>query len=115
MGIANDGHWKLAPQEQQQIDIKRAELGTRFCRQCQYCMPCPQDVDIRMTMITQGMYKLWARDVFIEWMGEVVAEAKNCVQCGECEEKCPYQLPIREMIVENIVFYERVAAEHATP
>ena len=34
--------------------------------------------------------------------------ARNCVQCGEC----PYQLPIREMIVENLAFYERVAAEH---
>jgi hypothetical protein len=33
------------------------------------------------------------------------------VQCGECETRCPYQLPIRERIVENVAFYERVAAE----
>jgi predicted aldo/keto reductase-like oxidoreductase len=39
-------------------------------------------------------------------MGEVVDGARNCVQCGECEEKCPYHLPIHEMIEENAAFYE---------
>jgi predicted aldo/keto reductase-like oxidoreductase len=41
-------------------------------------------------------------------MGRVIDGARNCVQCGECEAKCPYQLPIREMIAENIAFYEGV-------
>jgi len=107
-----DGPWELTPQERQQMEDIRAELGTRFCRQCQYCMPCPQGVDIRMLMITQVMWRLWPRDTFTEWMREVVESGRNCIQCGECEDKCPYQLPIREMIVENIEFYERVAAEH---
>jgi len=42
----------------------------------------------------------------------MVESAENCIQCGECEEKCPYHLPIREMIVESIEFYERMAAEY---
>ncbi len=110
--IVDGGHWELTSQERQQIETQRAELGTRFCRQCQYCMPCPEDVNIRMIMITQNMFRLWARDVFIEWMDEVIETGKNCVQCGECEAKCPYQLPIREMIEENITFYDRIATEH---
>lgn len=31
----------------------------------------------------------------------------NCVGCGECEEKCPYGLPIREMMRENIEYHKR--------
>jgi predicted aldo/keto reductase-like oxidoreductase len=112
VAIVESGDWVLTPQELQQIEARRAELGTQFCRQCGYCQPCPEGVSISMVMITQGMWKLWPRETFLEWMGEVIDGARNCVQCGECETKCPYQLPIREMIAENIAFYERVAAEH---
>jgi predicted aldo/keto reductase-like oxidoreductase len=105
-----NGPWELTPQERQKMEDIRARVGTRFCRQCQYCMPCPQGVNIRMLMITQVMWRLWPRDIFTEWMGEVVESGRNCVQCGECEEKCPYHLPIREMIVENIEFYESVSS-----
>ncbi|HSR33594.1 MAG TPA: 4Fe-4S binding protein [Anaerolineae bacterium] len=33
--------------------------------------------------------------------------SQDCIECGECEEKCPYQLPIREMLVEHLELYER--------
>jgi predicted aldo/keto reductase-like oxidoreductase len=110
VAIVESGDWELTPQELQQIEVRRAELGTQFCRQCGYCQPCPEDVQIPMVMITETMWKLWPRETFLEWMGKVIDGARNCVQCGECEAKCPYQLPIREMIAENIAFYERVTA-----
>jgi predicted aldo/keto reductase-like oxidoreductase len=108
VAIVESGGWELTLQELQEIEARRAELGTQFCCQCGYCQPCPEGVQIPMVMITQGMWKLWPRETFLGWMGEVVDGARNCVQCGECEEKCPYQLPIREMITENVAFYERV-------
>jgi predicted aldo/keto reductase-like oxidoreductase len=39
-----------------------------------------------------------------------VKQSENHIECGECEEKCPYHLPIREMIAENIALYERQIA-----
>jgi predicted aldo/keto reductase-like oxidoreductase len=34
-----------------------------------------------------------------------VPQAENCVQCGECEEKCPYHLPIREMMEQHLALF----------
>ena len=113
VSIVEGGDWELTDQERQEMADIRAQVGTRFCRQCRYCQPCPEDVNIHMVMITQGMWRLWPRETFLRSMGKHIDGARNCVQCGECEEKCPYQLPIREMITENIAFYERIAAEHA--
>ena len=97
-----NGSWELTPQEWQQIENIRAALGRRFCQWCGYCMPCPQGVDIPylMNARTIGSYG----EGFFSQVAKAVESAKNCIQCGECEKKCPYNLPIREMIVESIEF-----------
>jgi len=37
-------------------------------------------------------------DVLNGWIGQAAATAENCVRCGECEEKCPYNLEIADHI-----------------
>jgi predicted aldo/keto reductase-like oxidoreductase len=117
-GIVNSEPWELTSQEWGEIEEIRARVGTRFCRRCRYCMPCPQGVEIQALMTLPVLWELWPPELsFSErsigaYIREAVQSAENCVQCGECEEKCPYELPIREMIAEHVAFYERVAAEH---
>jgi predicted aldo/keto reductase-like oxidoreductase len=114
VGIVNSDAWELTPQEQKEIEEIRAKVGTRFCRQCEYCMPCPQGVQYSGVMYLPILWELWPPDWYFSWgyVKHAVETAENCVQCGECEEKCPYGLPIREMIEENIAFHERVATEY---
>ena len=107
-----NGSWKLTSQDLQEMEVVRAGVGTRFCRRCGYCEPCLQEVEIRWLMTLPIGWKLVPREAFFsKRMMGIVETGRNCIQCGECEGKCPYQLPIREMIVENMAFYERVAAE----
>ena len=116
VGIVNSGPWELTPQEQNEIEEIRARVGTRFCRQCEYCMPCPQDVHICGVLYLQTLWDLWPPELYFAehsiggYVRNAVESAKNCAQCGDCEPKCPYQLPIREMIVENLEFYDSVAS-----
>ena len=38
-------------------------------------------------------------------MSENMEKAANCTECGECEDKCPYDLPIKEIIAERSQWY----------
>jgi uncharacterized protein len=105
------GSWELTPDERLDMARVRAELDTRFCRRCDYCQPCPQGVKISTTMSLQSFWKRFPPARFFSGMVAEAAEAaRRCEQCGECEERCPYRLPIREMLTENLAFYDNLKA-----
>jgi len=104
-----EGDWALTPQERGEIQDIRNELGTRFCRRCEYCQPCPQDIPISTVMNIRSFYRRFPPERFFSGrFPQTVEKAKTCLECGDCEERCPYHLPIREMLVENVAFYESV-------
>ena len=81
----------------------REELGKGFCRWCAYCMPCPQGVTIDWVMNAQTMHSYGDR--YYTNTAKAMETAANCVQCAECESKCPYQLPIVDTIAKNVEWY----------
>lgn len=99
----------MTAEERAEMERMRSELGTRFCRRCEYCQPCPQEIRISTVMNVRSFWRRFPADRFKSgWVGQAVERAKECVECGECEERCPYHLPIREMLKENVAFYESV-------
>jgi predicted aldo/keto reductase-like oxidoreductase len=108
VGIVN-GSWELTPQEQHDLERVRSEMDARFCRRCEYCQPCPQEVPISTVMNLRSFWKRFPAERFFGGgLERAVDSARNCAECGECEERCPYHLPIRQMLVENVAFYDRV-------
>lgn len=111
VGILN-GPWELTPQERQALAEVRAEVGTRFCRRCDYCQPCPEKVPISTVMNLGSFWQRFPPERFFSgFVAEAAESARGCAQCGECEERCPFELPIREMIVENLALYDRLRKE----
>jgi predicted aldo/keto reductase-like oxidoreductase len=110
-----NGSWKLTPHDQRRIREIHTKMSPRFCRQCEVCLPCPKGVFIPGVTYLPILYGLWSREWFLSWRYTTNAfnSAKNCDQCGECEKKCPFKLPIREIISENVKFYEKIAKEEA--
>jgi uncharacterized protein len=73
------------------------------CTACRYCMPCPSGVDIPGNFETYNTYFMFQQDPQVKsqyaWIDED-ARAGVCTQCGNCEELCPQQLPIRGLLRE---------------
>ena len=93
--------------EEKQALVRAAEeVGKDFCRSCWYCQPCPEGILIPTVLRQLGYYKRyglkdWARGRYS--MLEI--KPTECAECGECEEKCPYELPIQEMLKESATLF----------
>lgn len=89
----------LSEEELGKIEEVRDVLGTNFCRRCNYCAPCTVGINIPSVFLFAGYlqrYGLgdWARNRY----ATLSVKADACVECGDCETRCPYNLPIREMM-----------------
>ena len=89
----------LTADEQAACQQVRDALGTQFCRRCNYCAPCTVGISIPNCFLFQGYldrYGLagWARERY----DTLKVKAGACIGCGQCESRCPYSLPIREML-----------------
>ena len=89
----------LTPEEKAKFLEVRNALGTNFCRRCNYCQPCSAGINISGAFLFDGYlsrYGLadWARSRY----ATMDKKASDCIGCGACEDRCPYNLPIRQML-----------------
>ena len=68
------------------------------CTGCNYCLPCPEGVDIPgiFSFYNEGkMYDNFSlASVRYSILVKEEERANKCVECGECLEKCPQQIAI---------------------
>lgn len=88
------------------VENERKELAGDFCRGCGYCMPCPAGIKInncaRMSlMIRRASTAAWTSP---EWQAEM-DKIDNCLNCGRCKSKCPYELNTPELLKKNLADY----------
>jgi len=83
--------------------LSRIKVG---CTACGYCLPCPEGVNIPRNFMIYNDYFLTdnekARRQIKYVYGNLILMpgemADRCQQCGQCEEKCPQQLPVGEVM-----------------
>ncbi len=100
---------QITPLDLKEMESFRKFLGSKFCHRCDYCQPCTAGIPISGVMTVKSSYKRLPFDRFKSPMvTNTMQKALNCTQCGECEKRCPYHLPIRDMISEHLVWYQDV-------
>lgn len=89
----------LSDEEKEKIAEIRASLGTNFCRRCNYCAPCAVGINISSVFLLEGYYSRYdLKDWAAARYSALGKRASDCIECGVCETRCPYNLPIREML-----------------
>ena len=89
----------LTADELAEMEKLRLELGNNFCRRCGYCAPCTVGIGIPAALIAEGYSLRYGLQEYAEQRYAASgAPASSCVDCGLCEERCPYHLPIRQML-----------------
>ena len=93
------------------IEQDRKELLGDFCRGCGYCMPCTAGIQInncaRMSqMVRRAPSAKWLNDY---WQAEM-AKIDDCVDCGLCKTRCPYELDTPNLLRKNLEDYRNILA-----
>ncbi len=91
---ATDNH-KLTGEDINNIEEIRTTLGNKFCRRCEYCMPCTVGINIPTNFLFEGYYTRYnLKDWATERYESQEVKPSACIECGACQSRCPYDLPI---------------------
>lgn len=106
IGLLSDSEFEMMEKAAEKM------RGPVTCTRCEYCIPCPEGVDI------PGNFHLYNQAVLLD-KGEEMAEkyyemdetarADNCIECGQCEAACPQNLEIINLLKEVNQYFEKMA------
>jgi len=100
----------LTEAEERQIAELQRTYDKVFCRRCDYCQPCSEGIPIQTVLGVRSMVKRMGSEALRKgpmWAG--IERARNCADCGDCMTRCPYELPIPDLIRENLRWLDELA------
>ena len=110
----------LTAEELQKVQMMLEEnirLSELYCTGCKYCLPCPQEINIPLVFSNMNAHRVYgltnhAREEYAKlkkpmadrtenWEKEMGADASHCIECGQCESKCPQHLSIIQQLKDT--------------
>ena len=105
------GDFELDDAERKEIEAFRNQYDKVFCRRCDYCQPCPEEIPIQIILGVRSVLKRFGPAFLMqEGPRKGIEKARNCSECGECMTRCPYDLPIPELIKKNLEWLDEQQA-----
>lgn len=99
----------LDSEEIARLEREKSLLGTSFCRRCEYCQPCPAGLPIAFLHVLRAYYFRYnLQDWVLERLKSLPKSYADCLACGACREKCPYDLDTPAIFRET---REKIAAD----
>ncbi len=103
----------LSEEDHKQIEAavqERKQLGGLYCTGCNYCMPCPDGVDIPANFEIVNLERIFGlTDHAKSRYAALTGKAALCRLCGKCVEKCPQDLDIPARLAETVAVLDERA------
>jgi predicted aldo/keto reductase-like oxidoreductase len=97
------GSYGMSNEEKETLGKLIKEFDNKFCRRCDYCLPCPAGIPIQFVLGLRSMIRRMGPAILQSPMfANMTEKAASCTECGDCTERCPYDLPILDMIKNNL-------------
>jgi predicted aldo/keto reductase-like oxidoreductase len=104
--------YSLVKEDEERIEAVKKEFDRKFCRRCDYCQPCTEKINIQLVLGLKSIIKRFGSNAQESgWIKDLIEKARNCSECGECLSRCPYQLPIPDMIKENLAWFDSLRSQ----
>ncbi len=92
----------ISKEDLKRIEEIRGSIGKVYCRRCEYCQPCHQQIPISFGLQIPSIHKRIGSSLMkTDTYQNLLARMDLCDQCGECETRCPFDLPIRNLLQES--------------
>jgi hypothetical protein len=72
------------------------------CVYCNHCLPCPQQIDIGQTMRLLDLARSRPVAEVQAMYNALSASAADCIQCGDCEKRCPFKVKVVEKMEQAV-------------
>jgi len=84
---------------------KTKKLADLYCTGCEYCLPCPKGINIPKVFSIMNYQKVYGLKDYATKQYEKIGKKEeygsspeDCIECGQCEKKCPQFIKIREQL-----------------
>jgi predicted aldo/keto reductase-like oxidoreductase len=76
------------------------------CVYCNHCLPCPQGINVGEVILLTDFAQGGVTDDLRDWYDSLEVKASECVECGECMERCPFGVDIIPKMLRAAELFE---------
>ncbi|MHB1134469.1 MAG: aldo/keto reductase [Chloroflexota bacterium] len=98
-----DADWQLTARDLATMEAVKAEVGSSFCRRCDYCRPCAVDIPISEVLHSYSLLRRQGPNYMQDGRyAQLKTWVESCLECHECEPRCPYGLAIPDLLRQRL-------------
>jgi predicted aldo/keto reductase-like oxidoreductase len=79
------------------------------CVYCNHCLPCPENINIGLMIHVADTYQYFPQDEIQAEYESLSVKASDCIECGDCIERCPFDVDIIAKMRQVVEYLEAVA------